>query len=477
MSELPDGWTITNLNELFEFKYGKGLVQEKRNPAGSVNVYGSNGIVGKHDKAFTLGTTIIVGRKGSVGEVNLSTDKCWAIDTTYYIDDFAGELPPNYWAWYLKSLRLGQQEKSSAIPGISRDDIYSIDVLLPPLNEQRCIVEKLEELLSLVDAARMRLATLPRTLKQFRQSILAAACSGKLTADWRKEPRLSETAGTLLARVRLQRRERWTQAEMAKQTSKGKESRDGKRADKYPDPRKIVDDDLPELPEQWVWASLDEVSHRLTYGITIRPEYVEDGVSMISAREIRSGEVDLLKANRISRSDYDDLREKCRIHFGDVLFSKTGTIGSVARVKTKEPLCSSQNIAVISPLVDPAFLEIVLRSSTIQQRAQGAVKNTAVSDLQLGIMARFPIPIPPLNEQKEIVRRVEALFKTADALEARYRTAKAHVDKLTQSILAKAFRGELVPQDPNDEPASVLLDRIRSSRSDAASRRAKRTSC
>jgi len=85
----------------------------------------------------------------------------------------------------------------------------------------------------------------------------------------------------------------------------------------------------------------------------------------------------------------------------------------------------------------------------------------------------LPLLLPPLAEQQEIVRRVEALFKTADALEARYRTAKAHVDKLTQSILAKAFRGELVPQDPNDEPASLLLERVRQERNGASIKRAK----
>lgn len=350
---------------------------------------------------------------------------------------------------------------------LPKEELLATRILLPPLREQRRIVVKLEKLLSRVDGVQARLETIPRILKRFRQSVLAAACSGKLTADWRKEPKVPETAATFLVSVRSQRRERWTQAEMAKKSS------NRKGPDKYPDPREIVDDDLPDLPEEWAWASLDEVSYRLTYGITVRPQYVEDGVAMISAREIRSGEVDLLKANRISRSDYDGLREKCRIYFGDVLFSKTGTVGSVARVKTDEPLCSSQNIAVISPLIESAFLEIVLRSSTFQQRALDAVKNTAVSDLQLGIMACFPIPIPPLTEQREIVRRVEALFKTAVALERRYRTAKAHVDKLTQSLLAKAFRGELVPQDPNDEPAEKLLERIRSERENGAKPRAK----
>jgi type I restriction enzyme S subunit len=118
--DLPRVWTTAKLAELFDFKYGKSLPQEKRNGKGAVNVYGSNGIVGVHTHAVSKGPTIIVGRKGSVGEIHLSTEKCWPIDTAYYIDEFPGGLPPKYWALYLKSLRLGQQEKSSAIPGISR---------------------------------------------------------------------------------------------------------------------------------------------------------------------------------------------------------------------------------------------------------------------------------------------------------------------------------------------------------------------
>jgi len=90
--------------------------------------------------------------------------------------------------------------------------------------------------------------------------------------------------------------------------------------------------------------------------------------------------------------------------------------------------------------------------------------DVARANLSLEDVSNFPIPLPPLLEQLEIVRRVEALFKVADQIEERYKKAKAYVDKLTQSILAKAFRGELMPQDPNDEPASVLLERIREER-------------
>ena len=97
-------------------------------------------------------------------------------------------------------------------------------------------------------------------------------------------------------------------------------------------------------------------------------------------------------------------------------------------------------------------------------RMQKAVKGVAIRGINIGDVRALQIPFPPLNEQHEIVRRVEALFKIADNIEKRYEKAKAHVDKLTQSILAKAFRGELVPQDPNDEPASELLKRIQAER-------------
>src|SRR5260221_8411502 len=104
IDELPQGWTSIALGDLFDFKYGKGLPQEKRKGSGSVSVYGSNGVVGVHNASVTNGPTIVIGRKGSVGEVHLSPKGCWPIDTTYFIDDFPGNLPPTYWALYLKSL-------------------------------------------------------------------------------------------------------------------------------------------------------------------------------------------------------------------------------------------------------------------------------------------------------------------------------------------------------------------------------------
>jgi type I restriction enzyme S subunit len=137
----------------------------------------------------------------------------------------------------------------------------------------------------------------------------------------------------------------------------------------------------------------------------------------------------------------------------------------------------NQAVALIrlKPFVDKRYVLNVLNSPRLIDHMNEKKVDVARANISLKDVANFPIPLPSIAEQREIVRRVEALFKTADALEARYFKAKAHVDKLTQSILAKAFRGELVPRDPNDEPASVLLECLKTeSNGSAAGKRRSR---
>jgi hypothetical protein len=120
--ELPPGWASTEIGTILTFHYGKGLPEARRR-AGSVPVYGSNGCVGFHDEPLVKGPVIVVGRKGTVGAVHLEANPCWPIDTTYYITDFTG-LDPRFATYQLRHLKLGQFEKSTAIPGIGRDDVY-----------------------------------------------------------------------------------------------------------------------------------------------------------------------------------------------------------------------------------------------------------------------------------------------------------------------------------------------------------------
>lgn len=457
---LPRGWAPTKLGELFEFKYGKGLPKEKRS-GGGINVYGSNGVIGSHNVAFTKGVTIIIGRKGSVGEIHFSEAPCWPIDTTYFIDDFRDGLNPRFWKHYLKSLQLGEQEQSSAIPGISRDEVYGTAVCIPPSNEQTRIIAKLEKILAKVNACHKRLERIPVLLKRFRQSVLAAACSGRLTEDWRKQ-HATNAVHSLLAKVDLLRA---SCVATANRRHKGKTFR-FKAAGRIDLAHKTKGvEELFNLPDSWSWASLGEVTWFIADGPHFSPKYVTatDGIPFISARNVSYGGIDFADAKYISREDYEEFSKRVVPELGDVLLTKGGTTGVATVVSTSSKFTVWVHVAVLKvvpELVDPHFLRDVLTAPSTYKQSQAQTHGVGNQDLGLTRMVHIALPLPPLEEQSEIVRRVKQLFSFADEIEARYTKAKAYVDKLTQSVLAKAFRGELVPQDPNDEPASVLLQKI-----------------
>jgi type I restriction enzyme, S subunit len=419
VSDLPEGWAEPSIKELFVFKYGKGLPQELRSGAGGIPVYGSNGMVGEHDSAITKGVTIIVGRKGSVGEVHISPEKCWPIDTTYFIDEFLCELPPDYWALYLKSLGLGQQEKSSAIPGISRDDIYRLSVPLPPLNEQRRILAKLEESLSKVEASQNRLAKIPVILKRLRQSVLAAACSGRLTADCRDKNHAPIWEEKTLGELILEKPKNGYSAKPVKYRTPFRVLTLTATTSGEFKPEHFKYFDGPVDADSGLWLQPNDIL--VQRGNTI--EYV--GVPAIYD-------------GRPNEFIYPDLMMRFRAR----------------------------------PEVDSKFLYFALsweRSRNyLRKRATGTAGSMPKINQQT--LIGVPIDLPPLAEQRKIVRRVDALFKFADQIEVRYQKALGQIERLTQSILAKAFRGELVPTEAElarregreFEPASVLLDRIHS---------------
>lgn len=182
--KLPEGWVDTQLGSIIELKYGKSLAAQIRDGFG-FPVYGSNGVVGKHSIPLINKSGLIVGRKGSYGVVNKSIGPFFPIDTTYYIDDFYNQ-PLEFLFYYLSFLPLTKLNRSTAIPGLNRDDAYDLNIALPPLAEQKIIAEKLDTLLAQVDSTKARLEQIPQILKRFRQAILTAAISGRLTDKWRK---------------------------------------------------------------------------------------------------------------------------------------------------------------------------------------------------------------------------------------------------------------------------------------------------
>jgi len=183
---LPASWIEVELHELTEVSYGKALAAASRSSAGRVPVIGSSGPVGFHSHALVDGPCLVVGRKGAAGSVHLVREPSWPIDTAYFIRP-PKDIDLAYLSGLLSMLRLWQLDKSTAIPSLSRDDLYRVHVAVAPRAEQTRIVAKLEELLSDLDAGVAELKAVQKKLAQYRQSLLKAAVEGALTAEWRAE--------------------------------------------------------------------------------------------------------------------------------------------------------------------------------------------------------------------------------------------------------------------------------------------------
>jgi len=330
----------------------------------------------------------------------------------------------------------------STRPRVNLNHLRGLELPLAPLAEQRRIVVKLEKLLGKVDACQQRLAKIAVLLKRFRQSVLAAACSGRLTADWREEKTTDDTDDT----------DKYPSVKSAKSVVKKFASSEAENADDFPD--------------TWRTAEFSEVIESSFYGPRFSKEsYSTKGIPTIRTTDMGfDGSIELKDSPCISMTKNE--LEKFGLQDGDLVVTRTGaTIGKCALYdKSLGPVIPGAYLIRFRfkrNAIVPKFALRFLMSPVGQRLLVGGSTAVAQPNVNATTISQFVIPIPPLAEQQEIVRRVEGLFALADQIEARFAKAKAQVDKLTPSLLARAFRGQLVPQDPTDEPASVLLERIR----------------
>jgi type I restriction enzyme S subunit len=343
-----------------------------------------------------------------------------------------------------------------------------LSIPLAPLNEQRRIVAKIEALKARSQRVKEELEAIAPLLDQFRQSVLAAAFRGDLTADWREKNPDVEPASVLLERIRAERRRRWEEAELEKMKAQGKTPKDDKWKEKYKEPSAPDTTDLPQLPKAWVWVGLADICSLIADIDHKMPEAVTDGVKFLSAKDLLDeGTLNLTdNIKLISHADYERLSRKVKPQRNDIIYSRIGArLGKARLVETDEKFLVSYSCCTIRPLiVNPKFLAKFLNSEFVLKRAMGETQSIGVPDLGLARINEFAVPLCSLAEQAEIIRRLDLMFDFHNVIQKRLIESTNQVEQLNQSILVKAFRGELVPQDPNDEPASVLLERIRAER-------------
>jgi type I restriction enzyme S subunit len=369
-------------------------------------------------------------------------------------------------------------------PRVDFEQISSFKFLLPSSLAQSRIVEKLEELLSDLDAGVAELKAARKKLGQYRQSLLKAAVEGALTAEWREERKKEELrrkkagdttflpssfdASSLLERILLERRARWEAKQLAKFKEQGKTPlKDWQK--KYLEPVQPDASDLPALPEGWVWASVDQLIEFITSGSRGWADYYsESGATFIRSQNINKDWLDLSEIACVNPpSNSEGARTRVQRH--DLLLTITGAnVGKAARVDTDlDEAYVSQHVALIRPVEIEIsdFLHLFLTASAggrgqLNKEAYGAGK----PGLNLQQVGAVSIPLPGMPEIRALMDAVAMQLQAVTEQEQVIVVSLKQSTAQRQNILRAAFSGQLVPQDPTDEPASVLLERIRAER-------------
>lgn len=399
----------------------------------------------------------------------------------FYDKKLLGYVLPGYLA------AINANTPSITVKHLSSKTVGEIELPLPPRAEQERIVEKLEELLSDLDAGVAELKVAQRKLAQYRQSLLKAAAEGALTADWRAaHGKPHETGAGLLQRILSERRTRWEQKQLAKFAEQGKAPPKDWQV-KYPEPVAPDLTDLPALPEGWVWSNVDCLLSEIDTGKSFKCE----------ERPPQESEVGVVKVSAVTWGEYDEeesktcqdesmIREESFVREGDFLFSRANTIDLVgacviARRVSKDVMLSDKILRLV--FVDNTlndWLLACLRSDWGRKHIERLASGNQDSMRNIGQerLRQIPVPLPPASEIEEALRHGSTSLEAAKAQEEAIEVALRQSAAQRKNILKAAFAGQLVPQDPNDEPASELLARIRAERASndgSAPRRRRKT--
>lgn len=531
---IPAGWETASIGELASvlrgvtYKKAQSVLEERdgfvpllratnidRELSFSDFVYVPRELV-KDEQMLRSGDSVIAASSGSLAVVGKSAPLRHEWEGTFGAFCFAlrpdpSAVVPLYLAHYLQTTEyrtaVSQLAAGVNINNLKRQHLQDMPIPFASKSEQHRIVEAIELYLTRLDAAVALLGRVQQNLKRYRASVLKAAVEGRLVPTEaelaRKEGRSYEPASELLKRILDERRKRWIEnaAEKArakteakalkaskpwtpKDNTKALEKERAKAAKRYKEPAAPDTSNLPDLPEGWCWASWDQIGFAQNGRAFPSKEYSESGVKLLRPGNLHvSGNTEWTTKNtRYLPEVWARKHADYLIGSNELVMNLTAQsladefLGRICRTGAAERCLLNQRIARLKPLlVNSDFLLWLFKSQVFRHYVDSLNTGSLIQHMFTSQLRDFRLPLPPLTEQRRIAEAVDALMSRMTSIELSVELTIARIPVERQSILKWAFEGKLVEQDPNDEPASVLLERIKAERESMQSRKRRRT--
>ena len=476
MGQSPPSTTYNHSGDGIPFFQGKA---EFGDLYPTLNMYCS-----QPNKIARQGATLLSVR-APVGPNNLAQYEC-CIGRGLAALHPCGKIEPKFLLYLFRSIEpvISGKGTGSTFKAITKGFVEGLEFNLPPLAEQRRIVDKIEELFSELDKGVECLKTARAQLQVYRQAVLKHAFEGKLTAQWREENKDKlEKPEQLLARIKQERVARYEQ-QLEEWKEAVKEWEGGvKRGKKPPWPKKLKaiprlslneTESLPFLTDGWSYLRLGLVIDEPSYGTSKKCDYDYEGTGVLRIPNIIDGVVDV--SDLKGASFEGDEKRAYTLNNGDVLVIRSnGSISIVGRCalisKAEEKYLFAGYLIRLRrnpALLLPDYLAVLLSSHLLRTQIEYKAKSTSgVNNINSGEIQSLIVPLCSPSEQEVVVGRLSTCLSAIDVVAADIASQLLKANALRQSVLKKAFSGQLVGQDPTDEPASILLDRIRTERKQA----------
>jgi type I restriction enzyme S subunit len=486
---LPEGWMWTTLDDVVI--PGRSIVHPKENPtlpfiglehveAETMRLIGTVPTQGlKSTMLHFCSGDVLYGRLRPYLNKVLQTSFEGLCSAEFLIFHKSDNLNSSYLQYFLNNWdfkAFASHQIAGDRPRVDWDQLKIFNFPLPPLPEQHRIVATIEEQFTRLDSAVASLQSAKARAKQYRASLLRTAVEGELTKQWRAEHPASETGAQLLKRILVERRARWEEEQLAKMREKGIQPKDAMWKQKYKEPQGPDVEHLPVLPEGWCWATVEQVGDAteqvvLTgpFGSTLgKEDFRKVGIPLLTIGCLTEQGLSLRKAFYISEEKASEL-ERYRVRTGDILFSRMASVGRADLVPKKLEGSAINyhlmRLRLSNIAIDPLyFISLVRGAKTVTDYIREVNHGVTRDGINTTQLLNLPIAVPPLAEQTQIVAEVEARLSEIAQTEITIEHSLKRAEHERQSILREAFAGRLVPQDPNDEPASKLLERIQEER-------------